>query len=578
MLKKSLLIILNLAFFISIIGCNSNEEIKEDDEQYNIYLLASEAGYSGTYEEWLVSIKGKDGQNGKSAYEIALENGFKGTVDEWLDSLSGTDGKDGQNGKSAYDIALENGFKGSVADWLLSLSGKDGVDGVSLKSAKINEDGYLVIELTNNESIILGNVVGADGVPGKDGIDGKDGVSIKNAKINENGNLIIELSNEEVLTLDNVVGSNGTPGKDGISIKNAIINEDGYLIINLTNGDSLTVGKVIGPQGEAGKDGKDGHDPVINIGENGNWFIDGIDTEISCIGEKGDPGLNGEAGKDGKQGESAYEIYLKYYPEYDKTEEEWINDLISGNLDQSSNHCVTFKNEYSLENIEVFVKHSYKVDKPDNPVVVGLKFDGWYYGETLWNFDIYPVLDDMELVAKFTSVDTISQVKNGAQNEIYFTQGIVTAISGDNLILSENNTISTNPALYIKIDNINFEVGDLIAVEIKKEDNEYIGLSHVVIERNVEFMGSPYKIDDRNISMIESFYKYCPILVECKGTITFPQSSPNMCFVTLQDTMSIVCYWSDDINYNYLYNYNGQNVTIKGYLIGESQFLVTSIE
>ena len=46
----------------------------------------------------------------------------------------------------------------------------------------------------------------------------------------------------------------------------------------------------VGPEGNPGKDGEDGHTPIINIGENGNWFIDGIDTEVSAKGEKGEDG------------------------------------------------------------------------------------------------------------------------------------------------------------------------------------------------------------------------------------------------------------------------------------------------
>ena len=45
-----------------------------------------------------------------------------------------------------------------------------------------------------------------------------------------------------------------------------------------------------GPQGEKGSDGtngSDGHSPEITIGENGNWFIDGVDTGKSSRGETG---------------------------------------------------------------------------------------------------------------------------------------------------------------------------------------------------------------------------------------------------------------------------------------------------
>lgn len=40
-------------------------------------------------------IKGEDG---KSAYQVAVDNGFAGTQEEWLLSLHGKDGKDGKGG------------------------------------------------------------------------------------------------------------------------------------------------------------------------------------------------------------------------------------------------------------------------------------------------------------------------------------------------------------------------------------------------------------------------------------------------------------------------------------------------
>lgn len=41
------------------------------------------------------AIKGDKGADGKSAYEVALNNGFVGTEEEWLESLKGKDGVGG---------------------------------------------------------------------------------------------------------------------------------------------------------------------------------------------------------------------------------------------------------------------------------------------------------------------------------------------------------------------------------------------------------------------------------------------------------------------------------------------------
>lgn len=49
------------------------------------------------------------------------------------------------------------------------------------------------------------------------------------------------------------------------------------------------------------------------------------------VGPQGQPGKDGAQGPQGEQGLSAYEIFLKYYPEYEGTEKDWINDVAMGN-------------------------------------------------------------------------------------------------------------------------------------------------------------------------------------------------------------------------------------------------------
>ena len=45
---------------------------------------------------------------------------------------------------------------------------------------------------------------------------------------------------------------------------------------------------------------------VPEIGDNGNWFVNGVDTGKTSVGEKGDTGAQGADGKDSKDGKSAY--------------------------------------------------------------------------------------------------------------------------------------------------------------------------------------------------------------------------------------------------------------------------------
>jgi len=63
---------------------------------------------------------------GKSAYQLAVDNGYEGTIEEWLVSLKG---EDGENGQSAYELAVSLGFVGDEADFILSLKGEKGAEG-----------------------------------------------------------------------------------------------------------------------------------------------------------------------------------------------------------------------------------------------------------------------------------------------------------------------------------------------------------------------------------------------------------------------------------------------------------------
>lgn len=100
---------------------------------------------------------------GLSAYQVAVKNGFKGTEQEWLNSLKGKDGYtprkgidyfDGQHGKDGKDGA--NGKDG--------VNGKDGING---------KDGYTPIKGVD----YFDGKDGAPGADGKDGVDGKDGTN-----------------------------------------------------------------------------------------------------------------------------------------------------------------------------------------------------------------------------------------------------------------------------------------------------------------------------------------------------------------------------------------------------------------
>ena len=212
--------------------------------------------------------------------------------------------------------------------------------------------------------------------------------------------------------------------------------ENGYSFsFEVTNG-------LNGEQGIQGEKGEDGHTPVITIGENGNWVIDGVDTGISAKGEKGDTGEKGEDGltpfigangnwwigetdtgvkaegtggtssrveigengnwfidgadtgisaygedgADGTDGLSAYEIYVKYHPEYTGSEEEWINDFVSGDLDSKEMCTIQFdlNGGTMYEPLSIEVEKGTTLDNIPIPKKEGKEFYCWRTG-----FDIY---------------------------------------------------------------------------------------------------------------------------------------------------------------------------------------------
>jgi hypothetical protein len=86
--------------------------------------------------------------------------------------------------------------------------------------------------------------------------------------------------------------------------------------VTLSNGNTFTISNgqdgTNGTNGTNGADGKNGS--VVTIGDNGNWFIDGVDTGKAAKGDKGDkgdPGQNGDAGQNGAPGAAAPTIYYE---------------------------------------------------------------------------------------------------------------------------------------------------------------------------------------------------------------------------------------------------------------------------
>ena len=104
---------------------------------------------------------------------------------------------------------------------------------------------------------------------------------------------------------------NGIKGEDGKGIKSIAKDEENSdetqttYIITFTD-DSTFSYEV--------PNGQDGVAWEITIGNNGNWYINNVDTEVPARGsqgEKGDKGDKGDTGEKGEKGDSSY-IYIRY--------------------------------------------------------------------------------------------------------------------------------------------------------------------------------------------------------------------------------------------------------------------------
>ena len=260
---------------------------------------------------------GKDGKNGKDGTSVTGVNvnekgelivSFSDGKATNVGKIVGTAGLDGKNGLSAYEIAVITGTTTAAteAEWIESLKGANGTDG---QTPYVGDNGNWWIGTTDT-----GVVAG-----GRNGIDGADGKSAYEIA-KENGCTL-----SEVAWLASLKGADGQNGSNGKSAYETA--KDAGLTTAATEAEWIESLK--GAAGETGQDGRDGDTPFI--GENGNWWIGSVDTNVKAAGPQGEKGLKGDKGETGAQGasgKSAYEIAIeKNLITNAVTEEQWLASL-----------------------------------------------------------------------------------------------------------------------------------------------------------------------------------------------------------------------------------------------------------
>lgn len=160
---------ISAALCVPLAACGEDGATTDQERLYESYVLYAQAAGDEvlSYQEWLDSVRGAAGEDGKSAYEIAVENGFEGTEEEWLASLKGQDGEDGKDGadgdkgdKGDPGEKGEQGDKGDKGDkgdpgekGEQGDKGDKGEQGVGIKDITYSygynaEEGYFYTEIT----------------------------------------------------------------------------------------------------------------------------------------------------------------------------------------------------------------------------------------------------------------------------------------------------------------------------------------------------------------------------------------------------------------------------------------------
>lgn len=283
-----------------IVSVDMNEDSSitfhmSDGTEYTTEPLKGADGDPGA--DGAPGVAGKDGVS-PTVSTSEIDGGTRvtitdGTGEHTFDVMNGLDGGEaatpeiGDNGNwfiNGEDTGKpsrgETGADGTPGD--KGDPGADGVDGFSPTVQVTDGDGTHTVTITDKDgdhSFTIND--GADGEPGEKGADGEPG---------KNG--------ED--------GAPGADGKDGVSPTVKTDSISGGTRVTITDAEGEHTFDVLN-----GKDGGEAATP--EIGENGNWFINGEDTgkpsrgADGADGAKGDPGENGapgENGTDGKDGVS----------------------------------------------------------------------------------------------------------------------------------------------------------------------------------------------------------------------------------------------------------------------------------
>lgn len=157
-------------------------KVGDGNTEYNDILYASDSAYEnwlslgneGTIKDFIDSLKGKNGKDGKSAYESWISLGYSGKEIDFIKWLKGKsayelwldDGNDGTEqdfikwikGKSAYELWIDDGNEGSESDFISNISN------AVQSGAKINSIETRLKDLEENMADYLFEIASDDAI------------------------------------------------------------------------------------------------------------------------------------------------------------------------------------------------------------------------------------------------------------------------------------------------------------------------------------------------------------------------------------------------------------------------------
>jgi len=290
------------------------------------YQVAVAAGFVGTIDEWLLSLRGQDGiglrilgslpsigdlpaadnengdtyiiasvmyvwdgvqwsqvaqvgPQGKSAYQVARDNGFVGTQPEWLESLKG---------KSAYQIAKDLGQPNTSteAEWIASLKGVKGDTGDKGDKGDKGDTGDMGPGIK-----ILGKLDSSDDLPVEPGVIGE-------------GYLILgDFWGWTGAAYENLGPVQGPKGDKGDKGDQGDPGDDAYTVA-VAEGFGGTrpewLASLHGEKGDKGDAGNSAYQVALDngfVGDQPTWLLSLKGEKGDSIkGDKGDKGDTGDAG------------------------------------------------------------------------------------------------------------------------------------------------------------------------------------------------------------------------------------------------------------------------------------------